>query len=88
MKKMITTLLLLTIVLFGSGTFKWKIGGMSCAVCVEDLTDELKEKYPMYKVDLNYTDKILILDGKGIDVNTTTIERIIDMKGYKATRLY
>ena len=88
MKKIITITLLLTLVLFGSSTFKWKIGGMSCAVCVEDLTDELKEKYPMYKVNLNYTDKILVLESKGIDVNTTTIERIVDMKGYKATRVY
>ena len=85
---MITTTLLLSSVLFGSGTFKWKIGGMSCAVCVVDLTDELKEKYPMYKVDLNYKDKILVLDGKGIEINSTTIERIVDMKGYKATRLH
>jgi len=85
MIKTITTILLLSSLLFAQSNITLSISGMTCGGCAKGLNEVFKEDFPQYIVHVDYeTAKMRIESKDGTDIDEVKVKKALAEMGYKA----
>ncbi len=84
MKKVVTSLLILSGIAFAQNSVDFSVVGMTCGGCAAGLNESFLEDLPQYKSHVDYETAILHVSSKdGSDVNVEEVKKTLDEMGFK-----